>query len=275
MKRVRDFHSQTWRNPFFGRDVQPARLRTRIWRAAQMAGLTAASGIIVYGAAYSPLLRLDKVEVAGADTVDPVRVKAVVSQTLAGYDYLAIPRNHMLFAHPSGIKNMVLLNFPAIRSVEVKRGFDKVTVMLEEKKPTYRMIVGEKSYLLDQDGAGLREAAPGEGDKLIALSQVSLNFAPNVNVMPAELLTAVSDLHKYFATQIGVRDRLFRIDRQNGDIEAETTEGWYAVFDPSIDVKTQLDTLSSALFGKFSPEERKRLSYIDVRFGDRVFYKWK
>lgn len=251
------------------------RFKEKAFRALKLMAIAAASGAVVYGTAYSPLLRINKIEIAGAEGVDPIRVKAVVSQSIAGYDYLLIPRNHLFAAHPSAIKNMVLLNFPALRSAEVKKGFDKVTVKLEEKDSTYRMIVGEKSYLLDQDGAGLREASAGEGDKLIALSQTTLNFAPNVNLLPSAWLNAVSDLHKYFATQVGVRDRLFRLDRQNGTIGADTTEGWYAVIDPTLDMSSQLDTLSAALFGKFKPDDRKRLLYIDVRFGDKVFYKWK
>ncbi len=275
MKRVRDFHSQAWNNPFFGRSARPAGFRGRLKQTLGLALFSLVSGGIVYAFVYSPLLRLEKVDIKGNKVSDPVRLGAIATQAVAGYDYLFIPRDHLFYARKETIANMLLLNFPVIRGVRVKKGFDTIKISIEEKEPTYRVIVGEKSYLLDQDGGGLREAAGAEGDRLIAISLPTLNFAPNVTLIPPGLLTEISNLHKYFATQVGVRDKLFRLDRTNGKIEVETTEGWYAIIDPAMNTGSQLETLSAALFGKFKPDERRRLEYVDVRYGDKVFYKWK
>lgn len=270
MKRVRDFHSQSWDNPFFGHP------RNSRWAGLLgIVGVAAGSGLLVYVFVYSPLLRINKVDVTGAKTVDPIRITAIAIQALAGYDYFVIPKDHYFSAETAGIRNLILVQFPNLRDAHVEKKFGKLVIDVNERQPAYRLIIGDKSYLLDQDGAGLRAAAAGEGDNLIALSDPGAVYGDGSRLVPAEWMNAISQLHKYFATQVGVRDQLFNLDRSGDNIQAVTTEGWYAIIDPSADIKTQLGSLSSALLGKFKVDDRQKLSYIDVRFGDKIYYKWR
>jgi hypothetical protein len=275
MKRIRDFHAQSWSNPFFDQSGRPPGRHGWLLRLLNIFGFAAGTGLLVYVFAYSPFLRINKIEITGAQTIDSLRVKMIATQAMAGYDYFVIPRDHFFEVATEGIKNLVLMNFPGLRGVTIEKKFGKIIITVEEREPTYRLIVGDRSYLLDQDGKGLREAKTGEGDNLIALSDDSVSFASGASLLPAVWLNGILDLHKYFATQVGVRDQLFRLDRAKGNIETVTTEGWYAVIDPAIDIKSQLNSLSSALIGKFKSDERKKLLYIDVRFGDKIFYIWK
>jgi hypothetical protein len=270
MKRVRDFHSQSWDNPFFDRTgVSP---RLTIFRSIVFVLIVAG---IIYILVYSPLLRIGKVTVSGASSMDPVKIEAAASQTLGGYDYFIIPKDHFFAINAVGVRNFVMAQFPNLLSVDIKKKFERLDVAVVERQPTYRLIIGDRSYLLDQEGKGMREAASGEGDALIALSNNSVDFAPGKRIIQPSWLQAVIDLHKYFATLVGIRDQLFKLDAVNNDLEVVTVEGWSAIFDPESDIKLQLQTLSSALAGKFDSESRKRILYIDARFGDKVYFKTK
>ena len=268
MKRVRDFHSQSWNNPFFERAGMSPRMKV-----LRSMGFLAAAGGLVYVLVYSPLLRIETVTVSGASATDTVRIKAAASQNLVGYDYYVVPKNNYFYVNTIGINNFVMTQFPNLISVNAKKKFGRLDVAVVPRQPTYRLIIGDKSYLLDQEGEGLREAALGEGDALIALSSNSADFAIGKPMIQLAWLRVIIDLHKYFATQVGIRDRLFKLDTINSDIEVITVEGWSAIFDPQSDIKPQLQTLSSALAGKFSPDDRKKLLYIDARFGDKIYYK--
>jgi len=268
MKRVRDFHSQSWDNPFFDRaGISP---RMKILRSI---GSVVVAGGFVYALVYSPLLRMGKVTVSGASATDPARIKAAASQTLGGYDYYVIPKDNYFSVNTIGINNFIMTQFPNLISVSAKKKFERLYVAVVERQPTYRFIIGDKSYLLDQEGKGLTEASAGEGDSLIALSNDSADFGVGKSMIQPVWLQAIIDLHKYFATQVGIRDQLLKLDTINSDIEVVTAEGWSAIFDPQSDIKDQLKTLTSALAGKFSPDDRKKLLYIDARFGDKIFYK--
>jgi len=270
MKHVRDFHSQSWSNPFFNRAARSAWLK-----ALTAAGFVLGLGLVVYAFVYSPLLRSDAVTVKGASTVLSVRVAAAAAQTLGGYDYDVIPKDHFFYIDTTSVRNYVLAQFPDLLSVDVQKNIHRLEVTVTERQPTYRFIIGDKSYLLDQQGIGLRIAAPGEGDALIAIADSSVQFVAGRAMVAPKWLNTISDLHKYFATHVGIRDQLFKINTADADIALVTVEGWYAIFDPDSDIQPQLQTLSSALGGKFTPQSRKNLSYIDARFGDKIFYLTK
>jgi len=269
MKRVRDFHNQSWDNPFFERSGAGSRSSSTLFSL----GLAFSAAAIVYAFIYSPLLRLNKIIVNGTTPANAVRIRAAATVATAGYDYFVVPKDHAFMIDTIGVRNLIMAQFPNLISVDVKKKFGHLDITVTERQPTYRLIIGDSSYLLDQEGKGLREAAPGEGDALIALSSDSADFGAGKSMIQPEWLQTIIDLHKYFATQVGIRDQLFKLDTINSDIEVVTVEGWSAIFDPQSDIKPQLQTLSSALAGKFSPDERKKLLYIDARFGDKIFYK--
>ena len=236
-------------------------------------GSLAVVGGVVYVLAYSPLLRIGKVTVSGTSAADDARIGAAAGQTIGGYDYFIIPKDHFFTVSTTSVKNYVMAKFPDLLSVSAKKKFERMDVTVVPRQSAFRLIIGDRSYLLDQEGKGMREAASGEGDALIALSSDSADFSVGKPMIQPVWLHAIIDLHKYFATQVGIRDQLFKLDTINSDIEVVTVEGWSAIFDPQSDIKTQLQTLSSALAGKFSPDDRKNLLYIDARFGDKIFYK--
>ncbi len=268
MKRVRDFHAQSWNNPFFARHGTGSGLTI-----LRFVGVLAAAALAVYVFVYSPLLRLGKIAVKGASDIAPLRVQMAAAQALSGYDYFVIPRDHYFRVNALGVKNFIMAQFPNFLGVEVKKHFEQLEVVVIERQPTYRLLIGDSSYLLDQEGKGLRAGAKGEGDALVALSADNAIFAAGKTMIQPEWLKAVNDLHKYFATLTGVRDQLYTIDAINDDIAVVTVEGWSAIFDPRADISDQLKTLSSALVGKFNSVSRKKLFYIDARFGDKIFYK--
>jgi cell division septal protein FtsQ len=268
MIKVRDFHSQSWDNPF-------ARQRgSGFWSRVLSAALViAAAAVAAYVFIYSPFLRISKVQVVGAKSVDPRRIEAAAEQALAGYEYLLWPNDYFFTVNTAGIRNRLLMQFALLRDADVSKKFGKIVISVDEKTPSFRLVIGDKSYLLDQDGIGLKEAGQGEGDSLIALSQDGASYVAGKSLVPFTWLQPINDLHKYFATLVGIRDKILRINLANRSLEAESTEGWHAVIDPFMPIKPQLESLSAALAGKFNPIDRQKLLYIDVRFGDKIYYK--
>lgn len=271
MKRVRDFHSQSWNNPFFARQASIGRFKIILISIVLLLLLIG----LVYIFVYSSLLRNKSIEITGNETVSTEDVYCVVSDELNGYSNLILPKDNYSIIDPKTIQRVLAARFLNFRNVKVEKKINKLIIEIEERKPTFRLIVTDKSYLLDQEGIGIREAVPGEGDGLIAISQDDLSFSVGIKVLPDDWPQALLNLHSYFATLTGVRDQIIRLVPIDGSVQVVTDEGWYVIINPLSDIKSQLSSLSSALLGKFNSAERNKLLYIDVRLGDRIFYKWK
>ncbi len=71
---------------------------------------------------------------------------------------------------------------------------------------------------------------------------------------------------------LGIMFVEMRIDKEVGSwIEGETMEGFSILFDPALDIQVQANNLETLLSQTIS--DRTRLEYVDVRFGERVYYK--
>jgi|GEM_PF-2206716 len=271
-ERRRDFHRQRISNPFFGRE---RRSRMGAWLRYLVTFSLFAGG--VYASLYAPLFRVDRVSVEGELTVPAEQLAAAAEQTLAGYVGAVFPRDHLLFIDEESLVTAVNATGHPIRRVTVRKGFRSIILRIEERKPTFRLIEPESSYLLDQDGRVLRLATAGEGEELVALRRqgTAEPLVVGTEAVPPSWSVFVGDLHQHFATHTGVRDRIIVLNIAESTVEAVTVEDWYAIFDPSLELGAQLASLTDTIVGRFGPAERAKLNYIDVRFGDRVFYKWK
>lgn len=271
MKRVRDFHSQSWNNPFFEKEKLSRRWRLLIIGTGVLFAGTAVAGLV-----YTPILKVETVEVTGIKALSQNQIVAKTDEVLGGYSRYLVPNNFYLAVDPEIVRQDLALAFPSARTFSVTRNFKKLSIAVEEREPTIRLIAGDgRSYLLDQDGIGISEVLAGEGDRLIAVSGTGINFAANAKVLPDNWAQYVQDIHKYFATLVGIRDQSIQIDLLGGIANVATAEGWYAVLDPSADLNKQLKSLSATITVKFNPSDRKNILYIDPRLGEKIFYKMK
>jgi hypothetical protein len=231
----------------------------------------------VYAIIYSPFSKISSIEVTGTKTIDPNKIRDIVRKDISGMDHGIFPEDNMDNIDTDRIKNSIIAADLPINSVNVVVNFKTITISVDELEPSMRVAGATQSYILDQEGRVMKIADPGEGDNLIAVSfsDPTKTFSVGDVVLDQAQMQFIMQLHKYFATQAGINDKLIKIDQPNYAMDVMTGEGWYVIFDPDIDLGEQLKSLASVLAGKFNPDARKDLLYIDARFGDRVFYKTK
>ncbi len=58
-------------------------------------------------------------------------------------------------------------------------------------------------------------------------------------------------------------------------LNIKAMEGWQIYFNPAKDIKNQISNLILTLREKIPPEDWKNLEYVDLRFENRVYYKYR
>jgi hypothetical protein len=272
MTRFRDFQVKNYKNPFFTRQK-----KTRIKFIVILVCIFAVLAALIYAIVYSPISKISSIEVTGAKTIDPNKIKDIVRKDISGMDHGFLPEDNIENINTDRIKNSLLNAGLPLRTVDVIVNFKKITIEVSELEASMRVVGASQSYILDQEGRVMKIADPGEGDNLIAVSfsDPTKTFSVGDVALDQAQMQFIMQLHKYFATQAGINDKLITVDQPNYAMNVITSEGWYAIFDPDIDLGEQLKSLASVLVSKFNPDARKDLLYIDARFGDRVFYKTK
>jgi len=93
-------------------------------------------------------------------------------------------------------------------------------------------------------------------------------------VIEQNIIKAVSSLEKNLRDgfEINIKEAIVVNPSQ---LNIKTDENWqaYLSLDQDSDINLQITKLNLLLKGEITPEARKKLEYIDLRFKDRAYYK--
>ena len=71
-----------------------------------------------------------------------------------------------------------------------------------------------------------------------------------------------------------LQPQFFIVDRaESNNLNLKVQDGWKINFDTAGDLVQQVHSLSLLLHNSISPDKQKQLEYIDLRFGQQVYYK--
>ncbi len=169
------------------------------------------------------------------------------------------------------IRNEILGETSVIKDISIRRVFPaKLEVEIEERKP-FAIWCGsvdiKNCYYIDEEGIVFQKA--DTFSKRFPLFVKEGEVFPGKEIIKIECLRAIS-LAEEELLKMGVVVSHSRVPTEK-TIKVLTVDGWKVYF--SVDeISRELANLRIIL-GEIKENERKKLDYIDMRFGDRIFYK--
>ena len=160
----------------------------------------------------------------------------------------------------------------ALEKLEIHKGWHKLTIKLKEKV-SYLLVYNQKSYyLVSSDGIATKEVALSDlKDRLGKMPLIINNkdIVIGLSIMSSKKVNYILELDKELAVS-GFKITSYE-NRDLDDVAAVTNEGWSMTFDINSSIKDSIDNLKLVLNQKI--KDRKGLHYIDLRFGNKVFYQ--
>ncbi len=276
-----DYH-----NPLFGnRRVE----RRRRW--PWLVAVLVAAGII-YGIFFSPLFYIRAVAVEGTRDIDAALVRSLTFDYL-NRTFVGVDRNtEFLISLRSLTAHLVseLSNEYAIASLVVTRDVPAgLVVTINERHEVMVFESGANRSFFDAEGvvtAAITPDADTRGFPRLVDPVVKRAPTSGTQVVHARTARLVLELNSSWSSilpEVAIDhfalpsiecppegDCPFNVHVLESSVV--TTEGWSALFTAELPVPTQLDTLATVLREKVG-SDRSSLSYIDLRFGERVYYK--
>lgn len=241
-----------------------------------------------------PGLNINSVEVKGNKVVDAADIKSVVDQTISGKYLWLFPKTNILFYPKGHIVSALQDSFKRLKDVDASlTGRNTLGVTVSERAPLFtwcgvKVPDTQKSdtcYFLDKDGYIFDEAPYFSGE-------VYFKFYGDVvleNGNPAGSYFLKPDFAKIVTLKtmlegMGLRPAAFYKDTGE-DAKIFLSNSTTSVMGPEILFKTSddlarvaenlqaaiiTDPLKSNLKSKYSS-----LLYIDLRFGNKVYFKFK
>lgn len=208
--------------------------------------------ISIYLLIFHPTFQIRNVKIDGARIVDSATLEHFVKEST---------RNIFLL-DKRWLQSLILDSFPTISRIYIKRNFpDGLEIFVEEREA----VAIYKKLLIDKEGVAFMIATSTNNN--LFLIDGNMEFIKKV--MP-EVLEAKSWLVENLG--LGTKSVYIVSDKR---FNLKNSAGWDIYFNPEENIGWQLQKLDLVLEKEIPPEKQKDLEYIDLRFDNNVYYKYR
>ena len=242
------------------------------------------SGLIVV--ARNSHFLLQKINISGNKIIETERIRDEVNKILDSNFLFIFPKKNVLWFPKEKIKENILKSYSRIRKVEIeRRSFKEIEVMIEEYGSKYLACVpapietDEKCYFLDEDGHVFTEAPFFSGGVYFKFFDYleGKDIAVGDDILPPPEFKRIISLIDQLSN-LGLETKSMNIRKSSYELVLENKKT-RIIFTKENDYNKLLSNLSAALSSKPFVGDIKKilnsLEYFDLRFGNKVYYKFE
>jgi cell division septal protein FtsQ len=284
MRKKRDYHKKRFSNPYFPKDKP--RHRVRKWILCIAVVVIALIFILRWDR-----LTISAITVSGNEFTESFRIENAVREQLDSRRWLLFPQRNALFFSEGATKRHLQKQFQ-FESVRISvKDFSNVTVNVTERKPVAAVITNGVRYHIDDKGVVIREFSDvpiitettENGTDVIRSGRDSLSVPEIINRGNDDATIGeqlIPELTVAFIVNVSteLKGRAdFEVVRyilggaKDTEVTMVTSEGWEARLNSLEKPIAQTEAVLTVLRDKVA--DRNKLEYIDVRYGDKIFYQ--
>ncbi len=176
---------------------------------------------------------------------------------------------------PDEMEEMLLEKFFRVGAIVVKRKLpDHLNLQVEERNTFAIVCQSLNCWLIDVNGVVFEEIVSEQEkaqDRFVISVRKEQEISLGQEVIRPDYLYSISQIQDRFKERLGleIRELLF-FDRR---LNLKTGLGFDIFFDLEESYQDQIFNLDVVLKEKIKPEELSNLDYIDLRFGNKIYYK--
>ena len=260
------------------------RKRARLWSAVLVLCIVALIGALLHYLSFMPRYNVQTIAVEGASRTSSGEIEERARSQIKSSSNALFSSSNIFLYGPSRIREALLAHFPTIKTVRVGRPSlfsTTVYVRVEEREPYALWCLSAEAgspepgcYDIDRDGfifarAGISRTAAHVftgGVAATSSTPIGSRFAPG----HFEGLLAFLDL----LSEEGFTPEGARVENSQ-DFIVQLKDSYYLKVSFGEDMRDLLQNLQLILSSDALKDAHEKIQYIDLRFGDRVYYKLK
>ena len=261
----RDYYNKNYNNPYFSKQAEKkANFNTKLYVRILLIIF------LIYVVIYSDLFKVREVEIKGTDMIPAEEIRIITNEKMSGFRWLIFPKKNLMFLDEKDL-SVAINNKYFLNRLDIDKSWQKLTIDLEEK-PAYLIYNNLKSqYFLDLTGGITKEMTTED------ISKYSSRF-PTVYVMQdvkvgdkpvsARFVNFILELDKEIkAKNIKVKNY------ESGGVDQVNLvreDGSRIYFSINIPMSQSLENMEAIFAQKL---RNQKFEYLDLRSGDKVYYK--
>lgn len=228
------------------------------------------AGFFSYLFFFSYFFQVKEIQVSG-DIEKRERLRQIVADLL-NQEIFSINSRSIFLADLKEVKKEVLSAFPELKEISIKRKLPSFIVVEAEERTKAAVWCQEECFDIDEQGVAFEKADKAAGAIVAGVG------APNKISVADKVID-----ENYLKTLLEIKNSLEQADilvqeiliSEQEKIEAVTGQGWKIYFDEKDNVKEAIFNLNLVIKEKIPTEKIKNLEYIDLRFGNKVYFKYR
>jgi hypothetical protein len=231
------------------------------------------SGTIFDLATFYSFFQIKEIEITGNQKVSVEDIKSVISGKIS--KKVVFQETKSIFLQDlKGIARNIGKEFPQIAEIKIKRVFpDTVLAEVIERQTVATWCRGSDCFYADKDGV-IFEKTEEVKSPLVRFEIDVSDFSLGKPVLDKKYFDTILKINNELENMLNVKIKEFVSSVDGKKLVAETKQGWKIIFNLEGDISIQVSNLDVALKEKIPQQELKNLLYIDLRYGNRIYYKY-
>jgi len=216
---------------------------------------------------FSGAFNVKDTTISGTKDINPDEVKEIVREKLNS----GVFKNNILFFDGDSVSRELKKKY-ALKKIKINKHYpDRVDVSLDEYLIELNWLSGGKYYYIDEKGKAVGVYTKPKENVQIIEDKKNLPVEIGKSMVTPEFINFIKYLNQNFSSVKGAKITKIEINESFNEVNVYSSLGFYIVFDTSRDPALEIKNLVTAINSK--EIANKKLSYLDMRIKDKVFYK--
>lgn len=220
--------------------------------------------VLLYWFVYGSFWKINNIEIVDAKHTNTEALKTDVYNISQTKKFLIIPNNHILFLSKKQIINHIINTYPSVESVVIDKTKDRDIVLSIKDRIPMGVWCDDNCFFFDDQGVLFKKSFDFTGSIFATWTSIS---SSSLQFQDKALCLDIC-IDKKFVDFLS-KNKIKKISMSGDDLSMDTEYGFYikALNNASSTIKNM------NIFNDKYKDDLKSLEYVDVRFGDKIFYK--
>lgn len=224
----------------------------------------------------SYFFNISKVHISGIQSIEKKEMETVITNYL-NESRLFVLKNKILFFFSEKTLTNELMEAFALSESTIERTGSELVITLKERTANLIWSTAGEDYIVDLNGVVVKKI-PSENINSnefnllpIFIDRNNITVSIGKNVLESD---EISNAFLFYDTleKSGIIVEGIEVDRITGKwMKVNTNQNFFVLFDALADINQQIQNLNTVILS--TPDLGRNLEYIDLRFGDHVYYK--
>jgi len=228
---------------------------------------------------YIPKFKIKEIEVSGVSESNRNKLSSEFSEIMKAKYFGLLPYNNIFVFPDESLRAEILISYPSIKDIEFKIfPPEKVLTIASERElfAVWCFKEGECSFV-DEGGFVFKLSPIFYGDLFLKFfderkDSSFYDFSKGGQVLSRDNFKMITEFISLASSTDIVIYRIFIKD--DGLYEMETSLGWRIILNNNNNAEDSFQNLKIMLDNQIKEDYMEKIGYIDLRFGNKIFYKF-